>query len=332
MARRVKDPIARIEKLLAQSEREFQREFLSMVQAMRDEISLARLTRFLERGQIDQALSLLEAAAKKLGIVWTRGFVRAGESTAAHINRYVPVIDFSFDQTNYSAVEAMRMNRLRLIRGFTDQQRLTTRQALAAGIEQGLNPREQARLFRDSIGLTPYQERVVRNYRRQLEEADVGALERELRDRRYDGSVRRAIDGAKIPKAQVDRMVEAYRRRMVNLRAETIARTESLRAVHQGVQNTYQQAVDEGVLQAQELVRTWNTASDSRVRDSHSSMDGQKRAFNEPFVSGNGSRLMYPTDPSGPAEDTINCRCVVAVTMNLESSDVAGVRVSIEGG
>lgn len=331
MVRKIKDPVARIEELIATTEREFRREFVRMVEMMRNEIPLKKLTRLLEQGKIDEAVGLLEAAANRLGIAWARGYMRAGDSTAAHINRYVPIIDFSFDQTNFAAVEAMKMNRLRLIRGFTTQQRQTTRQALASGIEQGLNPREQARLFRDSIGLTPYQERIVRNYRRNLTEGDPAALERQLRDRRFDGSVQRAIDGQRLPKAQIDKMTETYRQRMINLRAETIARTESLRAVHEGVQNTYEQAVDQGVLLEERLVRTWNTASDGRVRHSHRSMDGQQRAFKEPFQTGNGSLLMYPTDPVGPAEDTINCRCVVAVTMELLPEEVAGVTLDVRG-
>lgn len=332
MARKVKDPISRINDLLASSEREFKREFVRMVELMRDQLSMTELTRLLERGRVDQALGLLEAAASKLGVAWSKSFSRAAVSTAAHVNRHVPIIDFSFDQTNTAAVEAMRRNRLRLIRGFTDQQRRTVRQALADGVEQGLNPRDQARLFRDSIGLTPYQERIVRNYRRNLEEGDKAALERALRDRRFDPSAQRAIDGQTLPKKQIDKMVEAYRRRMINHRAETIARTESLRAVHEGVHNTYEQAIDQGVLNEQDLKRTWNTAGDRRVRHSHSSMDGQEKSFREPFISGNGSRLMYPTDPSGPAEDTVNCRCVVATTMDLgDAHNMAGISVEIEG-
>ena len=331
MVRRIKDPVARIEALIATAEAEFRREFLVMVQAMRQEISMTRLISMLESGRMDQALQMLEAAAAKMGVVWSRVFTRAGYDTAVHINRYVPVIDFSYDQTNTAAVEAMKRNRLRLIRGFTDQQRRTTRQALTAGIEQGLNPREQALLFRDSIGLTPYQESVVRNYRRQLQEGDPGALERQLRDRRFDGSARRAIDGEKLPKSQIDKMVSRYRERMIAARAETIARTESMRAVHEGVFDTYQQAVDAGVIRPEDLIRTWNTASDGRVRHSHQTMDGQQRGFDEPFVTGNGARLMYPTDPGGPAEDTINCRCTVAVTMNVDGADLADIRVEIQG-
>lgn len=304
---------------------------MEMIEAVRAEVSIGRIASLLESGRTGEALELLEAGANALGVEWSRSFTASAFDTASHIKRHVPVMDFDFDQTNYGAVEAMRRNRLRLIREFTNKQRQATRQALAAGVEQGLNPREQARLFRDSIGLTAYQEQIVRNYRRDLEDGSANALSRELRDRRFDGAARRAVDGQKLPKGQIDKMVERYRQRMISQRAETIARTESLRAVHEGALATYKQAVEEGVVEEDQLKRVWNSASDSRVRHSHRTMDGQQRALDEPFVSGNGAKLMYPTDPSGPADDTINCRCVVAVTMDLENADTSGVRVRIEG-
>jgi uncharacterized protein with gpF-like domain len=58
-------------------------------------------------------------------------------------------------------------------------------------------------------------------------------------------------------------------------------------------------------------VQTWNTAGDERVRESHADMEGQQVPLGQPFVSGLGNDLMYPGDPSAPAEDVINCRCVV---------------------
>lgn len=50
----------------------------------------------------------------------------------------------------------------------------------------------------------------------------------------------------------------------------------------------------------------WVTARDEAVRESHQSLDGQKRAIGETF--GNG--LEYPGDPAGDAGEVVNCRCV----------------------
>ncbi len=51
----------------------------------------------------------------------------------------------------------------------------------------------------------------------------------------------------------------------------------------------------------------WGTAGDGKVRPSHVNCAGAgKRRIGEPFPNG----CLYPCDPSGPAGEVINCRCV----------------------
>jgi uncharacterized protein with gpF-like domain len=106
-------------------------------------------------------------------------------------------------------------------------------------------------------------------------------------------------------------MVKRYAERMVKYRAEVIARTEALRSVHQGTEEMYRQAIANGDLTAEALSREWNTAKDERVRESHAPMNGQVQPFGQPFISGAGNSLNYPGDPEAPAEEVIQCRCVV---------------------
>jgi hypothetical protein len=206
----------------------------------------------------------------------------------------------------------MQENQLRLVREFAAEQRRATSAALIRGVREGMNPIATARDFRGSIGLTEYQTKIVANYRRSLETLSRDALERELRDRRFDRTVTNAIDG-NIPLSQerIDMMVERYTEKWVKYRSEAIARTESLRAANAGSNELYRQAIDRGDLNQGDLIREWIPAKDDRVRDSHAEMAGQTRGVNEPFISGLGNELMYPGDPSSPAEDTIHCRCAV---------------------
>ena len=68
------------------------------------------------------------------------------------------------------------------------------------------------------------------NYRRLLENNSAEALRRQARDKRFDQSVRRAIENKTPLRAeQIDRMVARYADRLVKQRAATIARTEALR-------------------------------------------------------------------------------------------------------
>jgi len=218
----------------------------------------------------------------------------------------------NFDQTNEAAVEQMRANQLRIIRNFTEKQRLATKLALLRGTAQGLNPRQQALLFKMSIGLTEQQVQWVMNFQKLLEELDSDVFKRLLRDKRFDPTIQTAIENNKpLSNAQINRMVERYRERVLTYRSETIARTEALTAVHQGVDNMYFQAIEDGILDEDAMEQTWHTSPpEKRIRPSHKTMNGQKRRMGEAFLSGAGNYLRYPGDPEAPVEDRIDCRCM----------------------
>lgn len=86
-------------------------------------------------------------------------------------------------------------------------------------------------------------------------------------------------------------------------RAHTIARTETLTAVSAGREAKRQGFAKE--FPDQKLMKMWVSAQDDRVRDSHAELDGTSVGADEEFANG----LKYPRDPSGPAEEVINCRC-----------------------
>lgn len=93
-------------------------------------------------------------------------------------------------------------------------------------------------------------------------------------------------------------------------RAETIARTESLRANNFATQEAYLQSdVVKG--------KKWLATRDTRTREAHSDADEQVVKLNEAFTVG-GEKLMYPGDPNGSAENTINCRCTQLPVIKME--------------
>jgi hypothetical protein len=221
------------------------------------------------------------------------------------------VVDFN--RVNDRAVRNMQANDLRIVREFTEEQRLATQAAITDGIRRGANPRQQAQAFRDSIGLTRAQEQIVRNYRRNLETGSSDALGRRLRDRRQDGVVSRAIESGKpLPKAKIDTLVDNYHDRWIKYRAETVARTEALRSVNAGNHEAFRQAVDAGDIDGGQLERRWLHSNRGKdPRDYHESMTTQVRGLTEPFESGLGNMLMYPGDSTAPVEEVANCRCRV---------------------
>lgn len=306
-----------LENLIARAEPRIRRRFGEIILRLKQENSLAALAALISTGRIDDALSLLGSAANQLATTVQAVWIGAGSEVAQAMSSALG-ITVSFDVTNFAAVNAMQANKLALVREFTAQQRAATREALLDGITRGLNPREQARAFRDSIGLTQRQQRAVNNYRRLLEENSAEALTRRLRDARFDRSVRTAIANEQpLTRGQIDKMVDRYRERYLRHRSEVIARTEALRSVHEGAEETFRQAMADGRFTAEEVRRIWNTAKDERVRSTHAPMHRQEQAVGVPFLSGAGAALRYPGDATAPPEETIQCRCVVATRVTL---------------
>src|SRR5690606_6909892 len=105
----------------------------------------------------------------------------------------------------------------------------------------------------------------------------------------------------------IQKMVSAYKNRALRYRAENIARTESLSALHQSKMEALRQAIEKG-LDPSTITLSWNSAGDKRVRHTHQQMNGQVVKYGERFTSPSGARLAHPGDPSAPASEIINCR------------------------
>lgn len=187
------------------------------------------------------------------------------------------------------------------------------RMAVNDGIVTGRNPRQVARDFRSSIGLTRTQEATVQRFRQALVEGDskyVNSLATPTE------RAKEAVSGDKsLTEDQINKMVEETRLRYVSQRAETIARTESLTAVSVGqhLAVTTGQATNSI---AKELVKKWLYAKDGRTRDAHVSTGANNGwiAIDKPFMTPLGP-LQYPRDPAGTAANVINCRCRVAYSL-----------------
>lgn len=94
-------------------------------------------------------------------------------------------------------------------------------------------------------------------------------------------------------------------------RAMKIVRTESVRAANFGYMIG---AYDSDY----EMVKEWVAVEDGRTRRTHShasGVDGEKRDLMKPFSNG----LQYPGDPTAPAKETINCRCVVTFRVKRDA-------------
>jgi hypothetical protein len=140
----------------------------------------------------------------------------------------------------------------------------------------------------------------------------IGGLTSNAR-RRLSSAIRRSFIGGKSADetfAEVSRAIGGTGSVFdeVAYRAVRIVHTDTLLMTSIGTQARMEQMAE----RVPELQRKWRHSTGARVpRPSHLAMDGQIRGVNEPFVTPDGIELMYPRDPNAPAEETVECHCVV---------------------
>lgn len=306
-----------------------QKAFMESVANITDQAQIDQIAKAIQDGSIERALKAagvdpvmfrpldkaLQTAFEAGGNITTSGFPAVGK--AGELKTV-----FQFDVRNPAAEAWLRDYSSQLVTEIVDDQRNMIQQVIERGVAAGDNPRTIAldlvgRVGMDGkrtgglIGLTSSQTEWVQNYSDALaSDNPADALTYNLRDQRFDAAVQRAVDSGELLTAdQIDMMINAYTNRALRYRAEGIARTESIAALHEAQQQAIQQAIETGALPEENVSMIWRTTHDKRTRESHRAMDGQVRKFGEKFVSGLGNEIAYPGDPDAPAEEVINCRC-----------------------
>lgn len=320
--------LLRLEALLARQEWTVRRAFAEFLADAKSDATIRQVRALIEAGRIEEALRITDQYVIRFGTVVPQIFTASATaeivSLIERLTGPLSRVALSFDPSNPRAAAAMRVARLDLIREFTDAQRNATRIALTNAFQTGQGSREAARAFRDSIGLTGRQEQTVRNYRRLLETGSREALARDLRDRRFDATVRSAVDRREpLNQAQIDRMVTRYRERMLAFRAENIARTEGGLAAAIGRREAMVQMMEMAGIPDNMIERTWRVTRDGRQRESHDHMQvSVVRGMNTPFITGAGVAILYPHDPNVPASERANCRCVEVFAVKREQTQL----------
>lgn len=316
------------------------RAFLDAVYAMRDRVQIALLVEMLERGDIDgaiRAVGLDPVAFRALDAGLAQAFEDGGRLTTGQIpasrdaNGYL--LKVQFDVRDPAAEQWLREFGADLITEIEHDTREMVRQRLVEGIERGENPRtvaldltgriNPATGIREGglIGLTSSQASWVRAYETRLRSGDPAqmreALEMSLRDKRYDRTVEKAIrDGVPVPADKAAKMVAAYKNGALSYRAETIGRLEAMTSLSEGRDQGWRQAIQKGQVKVDQIIKTWKSAKDEKVRGTHRALDGKIVGFEDLFVSPSGARLRYPHDRSAPLAETAGCRCTASYRLD----------------
>lgn len=303
------------------------RAFERAIAQIANSVRLADLEARIEANDVDGAFDVIRmdpAAFNEVRDVLDEALRAGGKAVEAAIPLNVaPVVQFRFDGRHTRAEAWARDAGSRLITEITGEAREVVRAAIRAGIEDGSGARRIATQLIGKvdgnarkggvIGLHSRQAAAVRAARDQLGSLDNGYFQRARRDKRFDRTVAKAIrTGKPLTRAQIDTITGRYGDRLLQLRGETIARTETLSALNQGRAEAARQMVEDNKVPADAVTMVWNSTPSGRTRDSHAQMNGQTVPLGQPFVSPvTGARMMHPGDTSlgAPGEETINCRC-----------------------
>lgn len=311
------------------------RAYLSEVRRLVDAASIGQVESLISAGNIAGVIAALQFSEADLSqlLESIRGVYVAGgtiEAGSLRPPRGLGRAAIRFDVRNTRAETWLRNESSRLVVDISAGQREGIRAAVTRGTEIGRNPRQTAldivgRVSRQTgrrtggiVGLSGPQAQYVVNARAQLLSGDPNQMAeyftRVRRDRRFDRIVQRAIDtGKPVAAADVDRITGRYADRLLALRGEAIARTESLSAFSAARDEVYEQGIEQGLFRRESVDSAWSTSGSANTRDTHAAMDGQRQKQGDPFRSPSGAMLMFPGDTSlgAGAAEIINCRCML---------------------
>lgn len=306
-----------IDDILRNVEPKLQRAFRDGLTSIKEEISISEIEDAIGRGDVDRAALLINDLIVGSALLQfnreIQSAVQAGGDLASRWASADKIV-FGLNVTESNTARFINSYQANKVREITVSLQETIGEMVRIGVIEGKNPRLIAKEIRDSIGLTAKQQQAVNNFERLLRTQKSEALTRALRDKRFDRSIVRAINEKfDLTEDQIKRMTDRYKQRFINRRAETIARTEAIRLVSTGQNMFWQQAVNEGIVQREQVRRKWLPTYDGKLRDAHAAiprMNEDGVGMDEPFQSPLGP-IMFPGDPSASIANVANCRCAV---------------------
>lgn len=104
-------------------------------------------------------------------------------------------------------------------------------------------------------------------------------------------------------------------------RAALVARTETCGALNAARLEAGRVLAE---ITGEQMQKAWLATIDSRTRDTHFAVDGQRVDLDAQFQLPNGVRMRWPGEPGAPAAEVCNCRCalmILAVDEELPAED-----------
>ena len=192
-------------------------------------------------------------------------------------------LDLRFDLTNPRAVEFAQTRTATLVTNVLEDTKAVIREIIGRGFTEGRTTRQMAKEIRQVVGLTPRYATAVENLRAKLEAKGLDA-------------------------DTIDAKAEKYSAKLLRLRSQTIARTETIRASNAGQQELWQQAGDDGLIDVETARQDWIVTPDDRLCPVCEAIPG----MNENGVP-LGGEFQTPDGPMTEPPAHPNCRCALAL-------------------
>lgn len=251
------------------------RRFLQAVEALQGRVSFAAIERAIRAGgitiELTELLNSLPRDLKPAVRVMNDAFAQAAKVTAGRGDLQ---LRGAFNLTNPLAAQAADTGSALLVRNVTNETRRALQRILTRSVVEGIPPRDAARLIRPLIGLTQRQADAV--FTRWLQKGDAAA--------------------------------GRYAAQLLRHRAQTIARTESIRASVDGQLAIWRAAQAQGLLPATARKR-WIVTPDDRLCPICAPLAGVEVPLNQPFPGGVAGPPLHP-----------NCRCAVSVVTHAKAA------------
>lgn len=293
--------------------------YLAEVRAVESEATIAEVERLISEGDRDGLAVLLSLGSLTLFTeLFRTAFIQGAQNELAGRWR--------FDSNTWAVINLLMGE----YRSISDTAAMDLRKTIDVVLANGNTTRNKAldllgvkgttaRRTGGMVGLPVQMSEWVESARQQLLSGDRAAmrayLTRKLRDTVYDRFV---VPGTKLTIDQANIISRAYSGRLLQSYAKQLAQTYAQQAYNAGRNHSIQQLLDNGAIAQDQVQKKWRTIRDERVRHSHAVMNSQRVGFMDPFVSGLGGLLMFPSDTSLGASDAdiYNCRCSLEYTIS----------------
>lgn len=229
----------------------------------------------------DYMLNELRFDLRPLAVAYRDAAVDSGRLFARMAKPVTSISKVEFDPSTNDFIQDL-LRRAQLVSGELDAKtRNAVRAAMRKGLQSDLAPDELAMLLQNSIGLDDRYAAAVENNRQML------------------------VNSGKT-KAEARKLSGEYAKRLRKSRAETIARTETAKAVQMGQRHAYEQTMTTMGIPDSHAVYEWITSKDEKTCPNCAPMSGEQAPKSDPvWTTPIGSSDGPPLHP--------NCRCTTTL-------------------